>query len=235
MINTYQTSLAPPPVPPRHSGSHQVLIPAPLPSQGHSKALLHFLVGVVLLHLFLSIGGFIFLSYEFKPERSAPAEGKMSFFSSGKQIDLSSLKSYKALAHLEVNHKPETKSPTSGFLEWDSEHSDLRNISLYYKTRLTIQRTGKYYVYSKVTFSKADPSMVPLTSWVMVRKSERDKDEVQMKAYCHLESKSVPFMCTATQGELITLEKGNQIGVWVRNRSLVDYEEKATVFGIYEL
>lgn len=60
MINTYQTSLAPP-VPPRHSRTHSVLIPEPLPSQGHSKSLIWVLVGVVLLHLLLSVGGFIYL------------------------------------------------------------------------------------------------------------------------------------------------------------------------------
>ncbi|KAK5924887.1 hypothetical protein CgunFtcFv8_017462 [Champsocephalus gunnari] len=59
MINTYQTSVAAPPVPPRLSRSQQVLFPAP--SQGHSKSLLRFLAGVVMLHLFLSVGGFIYL------------------------------------------------------------------------------------------------------------------------------------------------------------------------------
>lgn len=62
MINTYQTSLAPPPVPPR-SRSQPVLIPASLPSQGHNKVLVRFLVGVVVLHLFLSLAGFFYLYY----------------------------------------------------------------------------------------------------------------------------------------------------------------------------
>lgn len=62
MINTYQTSLAPPPVPPR-SRSQPVLIPASLPSQGHNKVLVRFLVGVVALHLLLSLAGFFYLYY----------------------------------------------------------------------------------------------------------------------------------------------------------------------------
>lgn len=62
MINTYQTSLAPPPVPPR-SRSQPVLIPASLPSRGHNKVLIPFLVGVVVLHLFLSVTGFFYLYY----------------------------------------------------------------------------------------------------------------------------------------------------------------------------
>lgn len=61
MINTYQTSLAPPPVPPRLNRSHPVLIPAGLPSPGHSKPLLRFLLGIVVLHLVLSAGGFVYL------------------------------------------------------------------------------------------------------------------------------------------------------------------------------
>lgn len=61
MINTYQTSLAPPPVPPRLGRSHPVLIPGPLPLQGYNKSLIRCLFGIVLLHLFLSVGGFIYL------------------------------------------------------------------------------------------------------------------------------------------------------------------------------
>lgn len=61
MINTYQTSLAPPPVPPRLSRDHPVLIPQTLAPQGHRKPFLSLLACVVLLHFFLSIAGFIYL------------------------------------------------------------------------------------------------------------------------------------------------------------------------------
>lgn len=61
MINTYQTSLAPPPVPPRHNRSHSVLIPVPHPSQGRSKPLVSLLVTLVFLQLLLSVGGFVYL------------------------------------------------------------------------------------------------------------------------------------------------------------------------------
>ncbi|KAM6999767.1 CD40 ligand [Tautogolabrus adspersus] len=237
MINTYQTSLAPPPIPPRHNGSHSVVISAPVPSRGHSKVLLQFLLGVVLLHLFLSIGGFIFLSYDGKKENlpSAEVNPKMSFLLSEQKGGPSSERPDKALASMVVQ-KARTQTSTSGFLEWDNEHSDLRNISLFYKTRLTILKSGKYFVYSKVTFSKGDPKLA-LTSRVMLRKSMTDTDKVAMKAYCNLDSRreSVPNMCTATQGEVVTLERGNQLGVWVQDCSLVDYEEGATAFGMYEL
>lgn len=71
MINTYQTSLAPPPVPPRLNRAHPVLIPEPLPSRGHSKPLIRFLAGVVVLHFFLSVAGFIYL-YNEKMVRKKP-------------------------------------------------------------------------------------------------------------------------------------------------------------------
>lgn len=61
MINTYQTSLAPPPLPPRLSRSDTVLIQAPVPSPGHSKPLIRFLAGVVVLNLLVCVGGFILM------------------------------------------------------------------------------------------------------------------------------------------------------------------------------
>lgn len=64
MINTYQTSLAPPPVPPRHSRPQSVLVPMPLPSQGRGKPLL--LVTLMLLQFLLTVGGFAYLYYNSK-------------------------------------------------------------------------------------------------------------------------------------------------------------------------
>ncbi|XP_020491507.1 CD40 ligand [Labrus bergylta] len=238
MINTYQTSLAPPPIPPRHNGSHSVFIPAPAPSKGHSKVLLQFVLGVVLLQLFLSIVGFIFLSSNVKKEHFSSAEvnPKMSLLLSEQKKGPSSERTDKALASMVVSQKARTQTSTAGYLQWDEKHSDLRNISLFSPTQLAIQKSGKYYVYSKVTFSKGDPGR-PLTSWIMLRKSMTDKDEVAMKAYCNLDSHrgSVPNLCTATQGGVVTLESGNQLSVWVQDCSLVDYEEGATAFGMYEL
>lgn len=64
MINTYQTSLAPPPVPPRHSRPQSVLVPMPLPSQGRGKPLL--LLILMLLQFLLTVGGFVYLYYNGK-------------------------------------------------------------------------------------------------------------------------------------------------------------------------
>lgn len=60
-----------------------------------------------------------------------------------------------------------------------------------------------------------------------------------MQAYCNLDTHSggvsTPRLCTASQGEVITLEGGNQLSVWVQNLALVNYEEGATTFGMYKL
>ncbi|XP_031718623.1 CD40 ligand [Anarrhichthys ocellatus] len=236
MINTYQTSMAPPPVPPRLSGSHSVLIPAPLPSQGHSKCLVRFIVGVVLLHLFLSIGGFIYLNHNDKmPPSGMGVEGKMDYRSSEKQET-----SYKALARMVVDEQSRTSDQKSslGYLKWDINHSVLRYIDYYHYSWLTIREPGDYYVYSRVTFSKGDAQLA-LVSKVNLRKNEKEEEKVVMQAYCNLDSSSrsalIPRLCTATQGEVITLEKGNQLGVWVQDLLLVNYEEGATTFGMYKL
>ncbi|XP_076594834.1 CD40 ligand [Chaetodon auriga] len=232
MINTYQTSLAPPPVPPRLSRSHPVLIPAPLPSSGHSKSLIRFLVGVALLHLFLSIGGFIYLYHNGKMEKFHSTEGKAAYLSSEKQEV-----SYKTLARMVVDQKAPTAT-TSGYLKWDIKHSLRRGINYYHNSWLTILQSGDYYVYSRVTFSKGD-SQRPLASRVRLRKNDTAEEKTVMQAFCSLDSNSgsasIPRLCTATQGEVITLEKGNQLSVWVQDLSLVDYEEGATTFGMYKL
>ncbi|XP_056295734.1 CD40 ligand [Pseudoliparis swirei] len=238
MINTYMTTMAPPPVPPRLAGCHPVLIPAPLPSRGRSKPLIWFLVGVVMLHVFLSLGGFIYLyHYDRKFLIQLPSEkqgeGKTAYLSSEKQET-----SYRALARMVVDQRSHTsdQTPASGFLQWDINHSVLRNISYYHKSWLTIQQPGDYYVYSRVTFSKGD-SKSPLVSKGKLRKDDKGEATDVMQAYCNLDSGPalIPRLCTASQGEAITLEKGNQLSVWVQDLSLVNYEDGATTFGMYKL
>ncbi|XP_022615562.1 tumor necrosis factor ligand superfamily member 6-like [Seriola dumerili] len=230
MINTYQTSLAPPPVPPRLNRSHPVLIPTPLPSPGHSKPLIRFLVGVVVLHLLLSVGGFIYLYYNDKMQRPPSAEGQAAFSSSEEQRS-----AYKALAGMVVDSQA-PKISSAGYLMWDMDHSIRRNINYYHKSWLTILQSGEYYVYSTVTFTKSD-LMVPLASRVKLRKDEKGEEKTVMQASCslHREKTSIPHLCTATHGRVVTLEKGDQLSVWVQNLSLVDYDDIATTFGMYKL
>ncbi|KAK2848950.1 hypothetical protein Q5P01_008784 [Channa striata] len=228
MINTYQTSLAPPPVPPRLNRSQPVLIPAPLPSQGRSKPLLRFLVVAVFLNLLLTVGGFIYLYHNDYMKQQFSTEGKVAFQSGEKQETF-----YNILANMVVEKSTQTSTP--GYLQWNIHHSVLKNINYYKKNWLTILEPGDYYIYSTVTFSKGDPKL-PLASRVTLRKSENGAEKVVMQAFCSLNYTSkIPQMCTATQGKVISLEKGNQLSVWVQDLSLVDYEDVATTFGMYKL
>lgn len=117
-------------------------------------------------------------------------------------------------------------------------HSVRREINYFRKSWLTILQSGDYYVYSRVTFSKGD-SKRPLATKIKLRKNETEKEKTVMQAFCSLNNHNgsalVPHMCTASQGEVITLEKGNQLSVWVQDLLLVDYEEESTTFGMYKL
>ncbi|KAM7389948.1 hypothetical protein PAMP_023892 [Pampus punctatissimus] len=225
--------MAAPPVPPRLNRSHPVLIPAPLASQGHSKSLIRFLVGVVLLQLVLSVGGFIYLYHTNKMEKIPSAEGKAALISSEKQET-----SFKALARMTVMEGSQKVKFTPGYLEWDMNHSVHRKINYYHNSWLTILEPGDYYVFSRVTFSKGDSKQV-LASMIKLRKNATGDEKIVMRAFCSLDSyiasESVPQLCTATQGEVIPLEKGNQLSVWVQDLSLVDYREGATAFGMYKV
>ncbi|XP_078145453.1 CD40 ligand [Centroberyx gerrardi] len=231
MINTYQTSLPPPPpVPPRLSRPGPVLIPAPALSHSYSKSLIRFLVGLVLLHLLLSLGGFIYLYHTSRTEKLPT--GKTAFLSSEGN-------SHKAMARMIVkppSHEPTDKltgKPALGYLQWNMGHSVLRNINYYHTNWLTVLQPGDYYVYARVTFSRWNPKL-PLACRVKLRSSEKGVERDVMKAYCSLQANS-SSPCTATQAEVITLEARSQLSVWVQDLSLVDYDEEATTFGMYKL
>uniref|UniRef100_A0A667WS84 THD domain-containing protein n=1 Tax=Myripristis murdjan TaxID=586833 RepID=A0A667WS84_9TELE len=216
MINTYQTSLAPPPVPPRMNRTSPVLIPAAAPSHGYSKPLIRFLVGLVLLHLLLSFVGFFYLYHTTMSLTMCVLSPSAALLTSGGR-------SHNAMARMTV------KQPSY----WNMGRSFYRNINYYRISWLTVLQPGDYYVYARVTFSRGHPK-IPLASRVTFRESETAKENEVMKAYCSLESQS-SGLCTATQGEVITLKAGNQLSVWVQDLSLVDYEEGATTFGMYQL
>lgn len=132
--------------------------------------------------------------------------------------------------------------PQAGYLHWDIKHSFRRDISYSHNVWLTILQPGDYYIYSRVSFSRVsnEESLRPLATKVKLRKNETQKEEkTVMQAYCNLDNHSgnvsVPRLCTASQGEVITLEGGNQLSVWVQDLTLVNYEEGATTFGMYKL
>ncbi|KAF7228531.1 CD40 ligand [Nothobranchius furzeri] len=230
MINTYQTSVAPPPVPPRYAKPQPVLIPAQLPAPNSGKPLIRFLVALVILHLLLSVGGFIYLFHQQNPGSSEnlPSHQRQVGFLSAEKQEIT----YRALARM-VATTP--KEESKGYLQWDMKHSIRKNINYYRSSWLTILEPGDYFVYSRVTFSKSHVKE-PLTSWVKMRKTEEEEEKVMMVASCSLsDSASSPQLCTASQGDLISLESGDQLSVWVPDLSLVNYKDGATVFGMYKL
>lgn len=241
MINTYQSSVAPPPVPPRlhssHQGAHPVLIPTPMLPQGSSRALMRFMVAVVLLNLLMSILGFLYLYKNGKPQ--AQQEMHTSSVGTGTVVSMQKQDSNhiskralrRAFAQMVVEKPTMPHRPQSGHLKWDIKHSSYSHpyINYYNSSWLTIEQSGYYFVYSRVTFSKSH-STLPLTNTVMLRKSMEDKEKNIMQALCFTTS----GFCTATAEEVFKLEKGNQLSVWTEDISLVRYDQ-ATAFGLFNL
>ncbi|XP_054886473.1 uncharacterized protein LOC129360357 [Poeciliopsis prolifica] len=237
MINTYQTSMAlpqvPPPVPPRLGRPEPILIPTQLPSPGYSKPLLRFLVCVVTLHLFLSVGGFLYLYYNERQIAHATyssPQGRVGFPPVEKQET-----TYGAFARMLIGKPNATIEKKSGYLEWRMDLSVRKRINYFHKSWLTVLEPGDYLVYSRVTFSKH--SIAPLTGCIKMRNSETEAEKEVTKAHCSLSDKDglSPQLCTVTLQDVITLSKGNQLGIWVENLSLVDYGKQSTSFGMYKL
>ncbi|XP_014840125.1 PREDICTED: tumor necrosis factor ligand superfamily member 6-like [Poecilia mexicana] len=237
MINTYQTSMAlpqaPPPVPPRLGRPEPILIPTQLPSPGYSKPLLRFLVCVVTLHLFLSVGGFLYLYYNERQIAHATyssPQGRVGFPPVEKQDT-----TYRAFARMLIGKPNATIEKKSGYLEWRMDLSVRKNINYYGKSWLTVLEPGDYLVYSRVTFSKH--SIAPLTGCIKLKNMETGAEKEVAKAHCSLSDKDGlnPQLCTVTLQDVITLSRGNQLSVWVENLSLVDYGKQSTSFGMYKL
>ncbi|KAM8848858.1 CD40 ligand [Synchiropus picturatus] len=229
MINTYQTSVAAPPLPPRTHRKQPVLIPTQLPTHGPRKPLIQFLVGVVLLHLFLSVTGFMY----FYVTSRQPQQGEQTLRRTGE--DPPRLVSGKANAFMAVKR---SRNKTASALTWDLDDSQCKHVDCQEDGWLTIKQSGLYYVYSKVTFSKAD-SKCSLNSIVKLRKSG-PREEMVMVASCslsqaHLGPQHFPQTCTATQGQILKLENGDQLSLWVETPHLVCYEKGATTFGMFKL
>ncbi|XP_043983605.1 CD40 ligand [Gambusia affinis] len=237
MINTYQTSMAlpqvPPPVPPRLGRPEPILIPTQLPSPGYSKPLLRFLVCVVTLHLFLSVGGFLYLYYNERQIAHATyssPQGRVGFPSAEKQET-----TYRAFARMLIEKPSATIEKKSGYLEWRMDLSARKNINYFEKSWLTVTEPGDYLIYSRVTFSKQ--SIAPLTGCIKLRNIGSREEKEVTKAHCSLNDKdgSNPQLCTITLQDVITLSQGNQLAIWVENLSLVDYGKQSTSFGMYKL
>ncbi|KAF6732403.1 Tumor necrosis factor ligand superfamily member 6 [Oryzias melastigma] len=237
MINTYQTSMAPPPVPPRLGRPQPFLIPAPLPSSGSNKHLIRFLVCVVTLLLFIAVGGFLFIYYNnnnknnHKEAERGPSAQAIAGLPPSEELETSS----RALARMiAMGNYTRIKEP--GYLQWKKTHSTVKKINFYKEHWVTILEPGDYHVFSRVTFSFSKGLMKPLVGRIKLRQSESKEEEDKVKAYCSLNySASNPQMCTITMEDLLSLKRGNQLSVWVQDLSLVDYDEGATTFGMFQL
>lgn len=242
MINTYESSVAPPPLPPRlhrsHQATHPVLIPTPMLPQGTSRNLIRFMVAVVLLNLLMSILGFLYLYKNGKSQvqqsMTTSSVGAGPEASKQKQDSNHIIKrsSHRAFAQMVVLQPTMPYKPQSGLLKWNIKHSQYSHphINYYNSTWLTIEEPGDYLVYSRVTFSKGRSS-IPLINQVKLRKSKIDEEKAMMQAFCNANA----GVCTATAEGVIKLEKGNQLSVWTEDISLVRYDEKETAFGLYNL
>uniref|UniRef100_A0A3B3VG82 CD40 ligand n=1 Tax=Poecilia latipinna TaxID=48699 RepID=A0A3B3VG82_9TELE len=247
MINTYQTSMALPQVPP------------PVPPRLGSKPLLRFLVCVVTLHLFLSVGGFLYLYYNERQIAHVSSKlilliiAVLSLERKVNQIKKPDMHlcffpllvgfppvekqdtTYRAFARMLIGKPNATIEKKSGYLEWRMDLSVRKNINYYGKSWLTVLEPGDYLVYSRVTFSKH--SIAPLTGCIKLKNMETGAEKEVAKAHCSLSDKDGlnPQLCTVTLQDVITLSRGNQLSVWVENLSLVDYGKQSTSFGMYKL
>ncbi|XP_030223366.1 CD40 ligand [Gadus morhua] len=238
MINTYQTSAFPPQPPPRHTS-----LPAEhlAPRRGPTRAVVRVLGLVVVLHLLLSCGGFYYLytGRMISPLESAKPneEGKISAQTSERRSEKASPK---VMAGMTVKRPPSdirsTPSRSGGgqYLQWNMDHSILKNVGYYWASWLKVQQPGDYYVYARVSFSGGGTEGMPLVSMVKRKHNDTGKPHDVMKAYCSLGNHNTG-PCTASQGQVLSLQMGNLLSVWVENHTWVDYERGATTFGMFKL
>lgn len=136
----------------------------------------------------------------------------------------------------------------AGYLQWNMYHSTLRHMGYYQAIWVSVREPGDYYVYARVSFSGggagggrgrggAAQSGRPLVSVVRLRDDRDETGETRdvMKAYCTRGNHRNGDLCTTSQGQLLQLQAGNLLAVWVENTTWVDYETGATTFGMYKL
>ena len=116
------------------------------------------------------------------------------------------------------------------------DHSILKNVGYYWASWLKVQQAGDYYVYARVSFSGGEKPGMTMVSKVLRKHNDTGKPHDVMKAYCSLGNHgSAPGQCTVSQGQVLSLQMGNLLGVWVENHTWVNYEREATTFGMFKL
>ena len=117
------------------------------------------------------------------------------------------------------------------YLEWNIDHSILKNVDYYWASWLRVKQPGDYYVFAQVSFSGGGGPGRPLISVVKRMHDETGQPRDEIKAYCSHDANP----CTASQGQVLSLQVGNLLAVWVENHEWVDYEKGATTFGMIKL
>ncbi|XP_026874966.1 CD40 ligand [Electrophorus electricus] len=251
MINTFHTSFAPPPVPPRqaHRG----------PTMTVNTPLVKFLSVMVLLLFLMMFGGFLYVFHRLstlhelssgidmlkklqqcvkhiaEPEemvhcmeyyntdmsKGSQTGGKVAFLAGTGAPTIP-----KAEMVL-LQQTSQSKLNQMDTLIWNRERSHMEKINLGISGALIIQFPGYYFIHSQVTFSKWHVK-APLKQVIWTRKTgqgERteNRDENLLVAYCSLHRNvSVPDLCTASQTGVFRLEKQQQLFVNVTDTSLVN-------------
>ncbi|KAG9351352.1 hypothetical protein JZ751_022600 [Albula glossodonta] len=134
-----------------------------------------------------------------------------------------------ALAHMTIQ---QPSGDSSKILKWNRDHSRLKNVD-FFRNLLQIRISGYYYIYSQVTFSKADSS-TPKAQTVMRKRRLGTAlgENLLFKAFCSLRSDE---LCTSYNGGVVRLEQGDQLYINVTDPTMVNYEVAATTFGLFLL
>ncbi|KAJ8390557.1 hypothetical protein AAFF_G00101630 [Aldrovandia affinis] len=217
MINTYNDSLHPPPVPPRYGGQSLV--------RNQTGAHTRLLSAAFVVQAAVTVVLFIYL---FQRIDTVPqTEGKVDSLSVPGQHSGSG-----TLAQMKVQQP--SGGSRSKTLCWNWDHSTLKNVDYFPVRRmLHIRLSGYYYVYSQVTFSKRHPR-IPLVQSVMRRRGAEDAagEDLLFKAFCSLGSGEI---CTSYHGGVVHLEEGQRLYVNVTDLSLVNFDVTTTTFGLFLL
>ncbi|XP_036379698.1 tumor necrosis factor ligand superfamily member 6-like [Megalops cyprinoides] len=237
MINTYDSGLTPPPLPPRPGA--QRLPPSRAGTHFWCLSLGFVVQTVVIVALFI----YLFQRTDIERNEKSAFHDDLLLLKRLEECDSNSLDMESltavgpntdsgALAQMKVE-RTDSKS-TSQVLLWNHKHSTLRNVDhLALRGMLRIRIPGDYYVYSQVTFSKMNPK-IPLLQTIIRQKGQAKlvEEDVLLKAFCSPTSGDV---CTSYHGGVFRLEKDQQLYVNVTDLDLVNFDRSATAFGLFLL
>ncbi|KAJ8282801.1 hypothetical protein COCON_G00053200 [Conger conger] len=264
MINTYHTSLPPPPIPPRHG------VPQPAPGRTNLPVWL-FLV-ILLLQMVLTFGGFVYLFRKNALMQNEFLNKNIDDIvvlrrlreCNDESLDSNSLLDCKQVLQefmavmskisqtatgekgamlsgwvpfhdsLAVAHMV-AQPPLSKILKWNSNLSLLKRVT-YLSTAgaLQIIEPGNYYIYSQVTFSKMHPK-APLAQSIVSSHSSGGQTEEKVLLRAFATLKSQNTQFTSFQGGVFRLKKDEQLYLNVTDENTISLEKSSTTFGLFML